>query len=145
MALNLDSAAYCTMHAAELFIGQRSGVIINISSVAGTTGTLGEIPYSVSKAGLQMLTRLAAAEWGKYGIRVNCVAPGMTLTEKVKSSVDRGLYDMDELAAHFPLRRAGTTEEVGNAVLFLASNHASYITGQTLLVDGGPQIAGIVD
>src|SRR5687767_2380613 len=78
-ALNLDSAAYCTMEVGRHFIERKAGVIVNISSVAGINGTMGEVPYSAAKAGLQMLTRVAAAEWGRYGIRVNCVAPGMTM------------------------------------------------------------------
>jgi citronellol/citronellal dehydrogenase len=144
-ALNLDSAAYCTMEVGRHFIEQKSGVIVNISSVAGITGTMGEIPYSAGKAGLQMLTRVAAAEWGPYGIRVNCVAPGMTVTEKAQRRIDAGVYDMAVLSARIPLRRAGTCREVAQAILFLASDYASYITGQTLAVDGGPPISGFTD
>jgi NAD(P)-dependent dehydrogenase (short-subunit alcohol dehydrogenase family) len=144
-SLNLDSAAYCTIEVGKHFIAQGSGVIVNISSVAGINGTMGEVPYSASKAGLQMLTRVAAAEWGKFGIRVNCVAPGMTETEKMLGKVDAGIYQLDQIAVRFPLRRTGTCEEVGNAILFLASDYASYITGQTLAVDGGPPMAGMVD
>jgi citronellol/citronellal dehydrogenase len=144
-ALNLDSAAYCTMEVGKHFIEQRSGVIVNVSSVAGITGTMGEVPYSAGKAGIQMLTRVAAAEWGPYGIRVNCVAPGMTVTEKAQRRIEAGVYDMAAVSARIPLRRPGTCEEVGYAILFLASDYASYITGQTLAVDGGPPISGFTD
>lgn len=143
-ALNMDSAAYCTMAVGEHFLERKSGVIVNISSVAGISGTMGEVPYSAGKAGVQMLTRVAAAEWGPHGIRVNCVAPGMTATEKVQGKIDAGVYP-PEAFARFPLRRAGAPEEVGHAILFLASDYASYITGQTLAVDGGPTIAGFTD
>jgi NAD(P)-dependent dehydrogenase (short-subunit alcohol dehydrogenase family) len=144
-ALNMDSAAYCTMAAGKHFLERKAGVIVNISSVAGMSGTMGEVPYSAGKAGVQMLTRVAAAEWGPHGIRVNCVAPGMTVTEKVQGKIDAGVYRLEDACARFPLRRPGTCEEVAHAILFLASDYASYITGQTLAVDGGPPIAGFTD
>jgi 3-oxoacyl-[acyl-carrier protein] reductase len=144
-ALNLDSAAYCTMALARHFLERKAGVIVNISSVAGISGTMGEVPYSAAKAGLQMLTRVAAAEWGPHGVRVNCVAPGMTATEKMQSKLEAGIYKAEEVFAHFPLRRAAACEEVGHAILFLASDYAAYITGQTLAVDGGPMMNGFTD
>lgn len=144
-ALNMDSAAYCTMAVGKHFIARGEGVIVNISSVAGINGTMGEVPYSAGKAGVQMLTRVAAAEWGKYGIRVNCVSPGMTMTEKLQSKAEAGIYPMDVISQGFPLRRAGTSEEVAHAILFMASDYASYITGQNLAVDGGPPMKGISD
>jgi NAD(P)-dependent dehydrogenase (short-subunit alcohol dehydrogenase family) len=144
-ALNLDSAAYCTMEVGKHFLERKAGVIVNISSVAGISGTMGEVPYSAGKAGIQMLTRVAAAEWGPHGIRVNCVAPGMTATEKMKGRLEAGVYNLEDVSARFPLRRPGTCEEVAYAILFFASDYASYITGQTLAVDGGPTIAGFTD
>jgi citronellol/citronellal dehydrogenase len=144
-ALNLDSAAYCTMEVGKHFLERKAGVIVNISSVAGINGTMGEAPYSAAKAGLQMFTRVAAAEWGPHGIRVNCVAPGMTATEKMKGRVEAGVYNLEEISARFPLRRPGTCEEVAHAILFFASDYASYITGQTLAVDGGPTISGFTE
>jgi citronellol/citronellal dehydrogenase len=144
-ALNLDAAAYCTMEVGKHFLERKAGVIVNISSVAGISGTMGEVPYSSGKAGLQMLTRVAAAEWGPHGVRVNCVAPAMTLTEAVQKKFDSGVYTADQVSARIPLRRPGTCEEVAHAILFLASDLASYITGQTLAVDGGPPLAGFTD
>jgi citronellol/citronellal dehydrogenase len=144
-ALNLDSAAYCTMAVGQHFLERKAGNIVNISSVAGINGTMGEVPYSAGKAGIQMLTRVAAAEWGRHGVRVNCVAPGMTATEKMQRSVAAGIYDLADIARRFPPGRAGTCEEVAHAILFFASDYASYITGQTLAVDGGPQLAGFTD
>jgi NAD(P)-dependent dehydrogenase (short-subunit alcohol dehydrogenase family) len=144
-ALNLDSAAYCTMAVGRHFMERQAGVIVNISSVAGINGTMGEVAYSAAKAGLQMLTKVAAAEWGRYGIRVNCVAPGMTITEKLQRKFDEGTYRMEDVTPRFPLRRTGTSDEVANAILFMASDYASYITGQTLAVDGGPPMSGFAD
>jgi NAD(P)-dependent dehydrogenase (short-subunit alcohol dehydrogenase family) len=144
-ALNMDSAAYCTMAVGQHFLQRKAGVIVNISSVAGMTGTMGEVPYSAGKAGLQMLTRIAAAEWGPHGIRVNCVAPGMTATEKIQGKIAAGVYKVEDACARVPLRRPGTCEEVAHAILFLASDYAGYITGQTLVVDGGPPLAGFTD
>lgn len=144
-ALNLDSAAYCTMEVGKHFLERKAGVIVNISSVAGINGTMGEVPYSAGKAGIQMLTRVAAAEWGPHGIRVNCVAPGMTATEKMQEKLNSGVYTVEQASARFPLRRPGTCEEVVYAILFFASDYASYITGQTLAVDGGPPISGFTD
>jgi 3-oxoacyl-[acyl-carrier protein] reductase len=92
-----------------------------------------------------MLTRVMAAEWGPYGIRVNCVAPGMIVTEKTQRRLASGVYDLKAVSAIFPLRRPGTCGEVAYAILFLASDYASYITGQTLAVDGGPPIPGFTD
>jgi citronellol/citronellal dehydrogenase len=144
-AFNMDSVAYCIMEAGRHFLERKRGVIVNVSSVAGMHGTMGEIPYSSSKAGVQMLTRVAAAEWGPHGIRVNCVAPGMTTTEKVQGKFDAGVYELEKISSRFPLRRPGTSEEVAYAILFFASDYASYITGQTLAVDGGPAISGFTD
>jgi citronellol/citronellal dehydrogenase len=144
-ALNLDSAAYCTMEVGKHFLDRKSGAIVNVSSVAGMHGTMGEVPYSAGKAGIQMLTRVSAAEWGPHGIRINCVAPGMTVTEKVQRNFDAGIYRQEVHCAKFPLRRPGTCEEVAYAILFLASDYASYITGQTLAVDGGPAISGFTE
>lgn len=144
-ALNLDSAAYCTMEVGKHFLERKSGAIVNVSSVAGMHGTMGEVPYSAGKAGIQMLTRVSAAEWGPHGIRINCVAPGMTVTEKVQRNFDAGIYRQEVHCAKFPLRRPGTCEEVAYAILFLASDYASYITGQTLAVDGGPAISGFTE
>lgn len=145
IALNLDSTAYCTIAVGQHFREHSSGVIVNLSSVAGNVGTMGEVPYSAAKAGVQMFTKICAAEWGKHGIRVNCVAPGMTATEHMQAKFDSGFYDAKTIASQFPLRRPGKTQEVVAAILFLASEHASFITGQTLLVDGGPIMGGVTD
>lgn len=101
--------------------------------------------YSSAKAALQMFTTVTAAEWGRYGIRVNCVAAGMIASERAVAGWEVAKLDASGIANTIPLGRTGAPEEVANAVLFLVSNAASYITGQTLAVDGGPQIGGITD
>jgi NAD(P)-dependent dehydrogenase (short-subunit alcohol dehydrogenase family) len=141
-ALNVNAAYYCTREAGRQFLAQGSGVIVNVSSLAGVHGTKGGAPYSAAKAALQMFTRVTAAEWGPHGIRVNCVAPGMILSELATEHLKKSNIDIEAGTASFPLRRAGKPEEVANAIAFLASDAASYITGETLAVGGGPILGG---
>jgi NAD(P)-dependent dehydrogenase (short-subunit alcohol dehydrogenase family) len=113
-----------------------SGSIINIGSVSGVTAVVGQSVYAATKAAIFQMTRSLAREWAKEGIRVNCIAPGSTKTPGSVSyysdpAVERAVEET------IPLGRRGRTEDIANAVLFLASDYASYITGQTLCVDGG--------
>jgi len=140
--INLDTAFHCIKAVGPHFRAQRSGAIVNVSSVAGINGVQGLSGYSAAKAGLQMFTRVAAAEWGQYGVRVNCVAPGMTATENAMKDFIANNLDIDGLCAATPLRRAGQPDEVARAIVFLASEAASYITGETLLVNGGQSLGG---
>ena len=141
-ALNVDAAFFCTQAVRPHFMAQRSGAIVNVSSLAGVNGTKGGAHYSAAKAALQMFTRVTAAEWGPYGIRVNCVAPGMILSELATEHLKKSNIDIEAGTANSPLRRAGTPEEVANAIVFMASDCASYITGETLAVGGGPILGG---
>ncbi|WP_298199813.1 SDR family NAD(P)-dependent oxidoreductase [Novosphingobium sp.] len=143
--LNLHSAFYCARAAVEPMIAQGGGAIVNVSSLAGVHGTMGVAPYAAAKAGLQMMTRVAAAEWGPRGIRVNCVAPGLIATEKAKAKWARTGFDEAKATSGFPLRRAGTPQDVAQAILFLAGDGASYISGETLVVGGGPRLGGMID
>ncbi len=137
-AVNMDTTFFCTREAGRHMIAQGSGAIVNNSSVAGTKGVAGMSAYSASKAAIQMFTRVSAAEWGPLGVRVNCVAPGLIATENAsKDFADSGL-DVAAFCKSFPLQRAGQAEDVARAIVFLASDAASYITGVTLAVDGGP-------
>lgn len=143
--LNVRAAYLCTHEVGPHMLAQRSGAIVNISSRAGIHGVKGGAHYSSAKAALQMFTTVTAAEWGRHGIRVNCVAAGMIASERAVEGWQVAKLDTSGVATSIPLGRAGTPEEVANAVLFLVSDAASYITGQTLAVDGGPQIGGIAD
>jgi NAD(P)-dependent dehydrogenase (short-subunit alcohol dehydrogenase family) len=145
VSLNLSSAMYVSQ-AALPHLRETKGNIVNVSSMAGVNGTVGVGAYSAAKAGLQMLTRVMSGEWGRYGIRVNCVAPGMTATEAAYEGWEKHGYDAAEASKHaFSLGRYGTTEELAQAIVFFASDAASYITGETLAVCGGTQVSGMVD
>lgn len=143
--LNLHSAFHCARAVLPHFSTQGSGAIVNLSSLAGDNGTMGVGAYAPAKAAVQMFTRTAAAEWGPLGVRVNCVAPGMIATDAAKRSWEKHGMDVVAATKGFPLRRPGTPEEVAQAVVFLASDAASYITGETLVVGGGPQLKGMSD
>lgn len=143
--LNMHSAFYCSRAAAETMIAAGKGAIVSVSSLAGTNGTMGCAPYSAAKAGLQSFTRVAAAEWGPKGVRVNCVAAGMVATELAQANWAKAGFDPAGACKDFPLRRPGKPEEVAQTILFLASDGASYITGETLTVGGGPRLGGMID
>jgi 3-oxoacyl-[acyl-carrier protein] reductase len=144
-ALNAHGPFYCSHAAFPFFKEQGSGVIVNISSLAGLHGSMGTGAYSAAKAALQMFTRVAAAEWGPHGIRVNCVAPGMIATELALAGWAKTGFDAAEASKGFPLRRPGRPDEVAQAVLFFASDASSYVSGETLAVGGGPQLRGMID
>ena len=113
------------------------GSIVNISSINGLVAFPMRLAYSAAKAAVISMTEVLATEWSGYGIRVNAVAPGIVKTEMVQQVIDEGLIDTPAYIKHTPLRRFGLTEEVAEAVLFLASDRSSFTTGQTLMVDGG--------
>ena len=131
---NLTGAFYMARAVLRPMIRQRSGRIINMSSVSGQTGNAGQANYSASKAGLIGLTKALAREVASRGITVNAVAPGFVVTELTESLPDTV---KDGIKAATPLGRFATPEEIAAAVAFLASDEAAYITGQVLGVDGG--------
>ncbi|MCL5105604.1 MAG: SDR family oxidoreductase [Armatimonadetes bacterium] len=135
--VNLNGTFYCCKAAAAQMVKQGSGAIINISSVAGVVALRKQIPFVAAKAAIIKMTEAMACELGPLGLRVNTVSPGSTLTE-----VTRKLFYADkEVAEHFasfiPQRRPGETSEIADAVVFLASDKASYVNGLNLVVDGG--------
>ena len=134
IATNLKGNFLVLKAAAVMMIRRKKGSIINISSVVGLTGNAGQVNYAAAKAGVIGMTKAAAKELASRGIRVNAVAPGCIvtdMTDKIPENIKEGMLHS------IPLSRLGQTEEVAKAVLFLASDDASYITGQVLNVDGG--------
>lgn len=131
---NLKGAFNCTKAVAKLMLRQRSGRIVNISSVMGLIGNPGQANYSASKAGMIGLTKTTARELGSRGVNVNAVAPGFIQTVMTDELPDQL---RENISKQIPLLRLGTGDDVASAVLFLCSKASSYITGQVLNVDGG--------
>ena len=135
--LNLRGPFLCSQTAFPVMSKQGGGVIVNISSSAANSGAREFMPYGSAKAGLQQMTRMLGAEWAEYGIRVNCVAAGSTKTEGfIRGRILAGL-DPDAAVAGNALGRPGRPEEIAHPVLFLASDAASFMTGETIMVTGG--------
>jgi glucose 1-dehydrogenase len=137
LAVNLRGAFLCAREAIKGFLGdQKPGVVINISSVHQIVPKPNYLGYSVSKGGMQNLTRTLALEYGGRGIRVNGVGPGATITPINRAWVDDPAK-AEMVISHIPLGRAGTADEMAGVCAFLASDDGAYITGQTIFVDGG--------
>ncbi len=132
--VNLKAAFTAIKAASRSMIKQRSGRIINISSVVGLIGNAGQVNYAASKAGLIGMTKSVAREFASRGITANCIAPGYVETQMTNKLTDEVKSSLKE---QIPLGRIGNVEDIAYAVAFLASDEASYITGQTLAVDGG--------
>jgi len=128
---------YCMRAAARIMIPAGGGVITNIASIRGYVPRPGRISYSAAKAAVIMMSQTAAGEWGRYGIRVNAVAPGFMKTPMHDSDVAKGTFDEETMLATIPLRRFGQPEELADLVVFLSSEAASYITGSCITIDGG--------
>ncbi|HET57022.1 MAG TPA: SDR family oxidoreductase, partial [Deltaproteobacteria bacterium] len=139
MVTNLKGYTILSMLVGKIMREQKSGNILNISSVGGVSPDIGLGLYCVSKAGIGMLTRAMAKELGEFGIRVNAIAPGV-----VKTKFSQALWSNESLMSqelsHTPLRRIAMPEEIGRIALFLASEASAYMTGQILVVDGGGSI-----
>ena len=132
--LNLRGAFLITKAAMRPMMKQRGGRIVNVSSIAGVMGNAGQANYSAAKAGLIAFTKTVAREMASRNITANAVAPGFVPTD-LTSIVPQAVQDA--MLKQIPLARFGTAEDVANAIAFLASDEASYITGQVLVVDGG--------
>jgi glucose 1-dehydrogenase len=137
LAINLRGAFLCAREAIRHFIeSQKPGVIVNVSSVHQLIPKPDYLGYSVSKGGMQNLTRTLALEYAGRGIRVNAIGPGATVTPINRAWIDDPLK-REMVESHIPMARAGTADEMGGVACFLASDDAAYITGQTIFVDGG--------
>ena len=134
ISINLKGVFNCAQAVAPYMIRQSGGVILNATSVVGLDGNFGQTNYVATKSGVIGMTKVWARELGKYGIRVNAVAPGFTATEILVSMPEKVI---DGMKAKTPLGRLGDPRDIANAYLFLASDDASFITGETLRVDGG--------
>ena len=140
MATNLDGVYLCSLAALDSLKKSR-GAIVNIASISGLRASTLRVAYGTSKAGVIHLTEQFAAEMGDYGIRVNCVAPG-----PVKTKLSIAVHSQDIIDAYhdaIPLNRYGSEREIAEVIGFLASPKASYITGQTIAVDGGFESTGV--
>ena len=131
---NVKGTINCSQSALKYMINQKSGSIVNISSMWGISGASCEVHYSASKAAIIGLTKALAKEMGLSGIRVNCVAPGMIDT-KMNASFSQDVFD--QIKEETPLNKIGRPEDVAKAVLYFAGDDSSFVTGQVLCVDGG--------
>jgi 3-oxoacyl-[acyl-carrier protein] reductase len=134
ISINLKGVFNCTQAVSPVMIRQGGGVILNATSIVGLDGNFGQTNYVASKAGVIGMTKVWSRELGRFNIRVNAVAPGFTETEMVLAMPEKILEGM---RARTPLRRMGAPRDIANAYLFLASDEASFITGDVLRVDGG--------
>ncbi len=143
MNVHLKGAFLMSKAAQKTFVDQKYGKILNLSSISAN-GNRGQANYSAAKAGVQGFTRTLALELGPFGVNVNAIAPGFIATEMTDDTARRLKMDIDEFrrlnAEANPVKRVGAPEDIAAAAAFLCSDEASYITGQTLYVDGGAKI-----
>ena len=137
IATNLKGVFNCTKAVTKLMMKQRSGRIVNMSSVVGLTGNISQANYSAAKAGIIGFTKSTAKELASRGVTVNAIAPGFISTDMTSALTDKV---KEELSKNIPLGRMGEPEDIANAVEFLVSDKAAYITGQVICVDGGMAI-----
>jgi NAD(P)-dependent dehydrogenase (short-subunit alcohol dehydrogenase family) len=136
ISVNIKGTFFVSQAAAQIMIRQGHGVIINLSSQAGSNVLVNESIYCTSKAAIDHMTRCLAKEWARHGIRVNAIAPTFILTDATRPALSDS-KTFGEIVDHIPLGRIGQPEEIAQSVLFLASPAASLITGTVLMVDGG--------
>ena len=141
---NLTGVFLFTQAVGRVMIRQRAGKIINVSSTAGRTGARGMAAYAATKAGVTVLTQSLGAEWAKHGVLVNAVAPGPVETEGVLE-IWKTPAMIERAAREVPLQRLGRPEEIAWAVIFVASDHANFMTGETVYVSGGPRMSNRED
>jgi NAD(P)-dependent dehydrogenase (short-subunit alcohol dehydrogenase family) len=143
--VDLKGVFLCSQVVAREMIRQRGGNIVNIASTAGMMGLPERASYCSAKAGVIGLTRVLACEWARYNINVNAIAPGFCRTEMVRDSIRKGRFDEKAIVRKVPAGRMGEPEDIANAAVFLASEGSNYITGHTLVVDGGWSAYGYLE
>ena len=136
--INLGSTFFLTKSAVKKMLKNKYGRIVNITSIVGHTGNLGQANYSASKAGIEGMTKSLAIEYAKKNITLNCVSPGFIKTQ-MTDNISENMKDF--LSSRIPMSKLGTGEDVANSVAFLSSDAASYITGETIHVNGGMYMA----
>ena len=134
MSVNLKSMLFTTQAALGHMLKKGKGAIVNLASVSGQMGNVGQSNYAASKAGVEALTRTLCLEYAAKGIRINAVAPGFTYSEMTKAIPETVV---EAMLKKIPMRRGAEPQEIARAILFLASEDASFINGQTLSVNGG--------
>lgn len=137
MNVNLHGVFTCMREAGKVMLSAGRGSIVNISSVSAARGCRGRIAYAASKAAVESITRTAAVEWAPRGVRVNAIAPGYVDTEMIRRPVSEGRIDLEPILSHVPMGRLAQPSEIASAIRYLASESASFITGQCIYVDGG--------
>ncbi|OWW19884.1 hypothetical protein AYR66_10585 [Noviherbaspirillum denitrificans] len=133
---NLDGVFYCCKYFTAAMLEEKKGSVINISSIAGKVGLRRQVPYCATKGGVEQITRALALDWADAGVRVNGIGYGFIKTD-LTSAITGHEHLGPQLLARTPLARFGSVEEVTGAAIFLASDAASYMTGHTIMVDGG--------
>lgn len=137
MNVNAKSIFLCSQAGARIMKANGGGAIVNIGSILGQNAFPATLGYCASKATVDHMTRVMAIEWARFNIRVNCVAPGYVRTELIDGLINEGKLAVDDLEKRTPQRRLGTGEEVSHAVNWVASDEASFMTGEVLNLDGG--------
>jgi NAD(P)-dependent dehydrogenase (short-subunit alcohol dehydrogenase family) len=143
LQLNLTGTFLCSQRAARSMLAGGGGSILNIASLTGFAAFPKRLAYGVSKAGVVMLTRVLATEWAP-SVRVNAIAPGYVKTDFVEGLAKQGLLDIEALKRRTPQGRLAAPEEIAKAAVFLSSDDAAFVTGETLVVDGGWLAYGFV-
>ena len=142
MDLNLTAYFLLAQAIGRQMIERGGGSIINVGSINGSVAFPQRLAYCVSKAGVNMLTKVLAIEWAAHGVRVNCLAPGYVETPFIQGLAAQGILDTRKLAARTPMGRLGTPDEMGDAAVFLAGDESAFVTGAILTADGGWQAYG---
>lgn len=134
---NLKGYFFCAQAVAPHMIEQKRGCIINNASIFGRTGFMNLSPYIASKGGVVQLTKAMAVEWARFNVRTVCIAPSYIVTEMAKRDIEANPQILEQNLKKIPMKRGGEPREVGDVCVFLASDAASFVTGETIAIDGG--------